>query len=322
MRSDENWPVSLPFPSPARNASIAFQQRARLIIRAYCGRDAGDLTPVAGGEKSQAFTFSDPGRGALVLRVNPHCDYSADIWAHHKFEFEGTSVPVPEIMAAGADNHGYWAISRRAVGSSLYDLPQSAQLAAVPAIVNVLGAIHGMDVTTSHGYGPKGDDGNARFLTWEDCMHAAIAQTAMVLEERSAVAIEQATHDALRTCLASAASLVPSVLPDQRVLLHGDFNPGNLICHGRQITAVVDWVDVAYGDPWQEVAWVDFWLPHLNFVAAYEAQAGHCDSNRIVLYHLLMGARALGSYVETGQSDRASAMLNRVRSLLGARRLR
>jgi aminoglycoside phosphotransferase (APT) family kinase protein len=45
-----------------------------------------------------------------------------------------------------------------------------------------------------------------------------------------------------------------SAVAEQRTLLHGDFWPGNLLWHGSQVVAVVDWEDAAVGDPLSDLA--------------------------------------------------------------------
>jgi aminoglycoside phosphotransferase (APT) family kinase protein len=41
---------------------------------------------------------------------------------------------------------------------------------------------------------------------------------------------------------------------EQRILLHGDFWPGNLLWRGSRVVAVVDWEDAAVGDPLSDLA--------------------------------------------------------------------
>jgi aminoglycoside phosphotransferase (APT) family kinase protein len=55
-----------------------------------------------------------------------------------------------------------------------------------------------------------------------------------------------------------AVSLLTAALPlalrNQRVLLHGDFWPGNTLWKGNHLVAIVDWDDAAIGDPLADVA--------------------------------------------------------------------
>jgi aminoglycoside phosphotransferase (APT) family kinase protein len=45
----------------------------------------------------------------------------------------------------------------------------------------------------------------------------------------------------------------PPVAPNDRVLLHGDFWPGNVLWRDGHVAAVVDWEDAALGDPLADV---------------------------------------------------------------------
>lgn len=64
------------------------------------------------------------------------------------------------------------------------------------------------------------------------------------------------------------------------VLLHGDFWPGNVLCQGDQLAAVIDWEDANVGDPLADLAnsrleilWAFGYDAMYNFTAQYQAMA-------------------------------------------------
>jgi aminoglycoside phosphotransferase (APT) family kinase protein len=49
--------------------------------------------------------------------------------------------------------------------------------------------------------------------------------------------------------------LSPNIQAEQPVLLHIDYWSGNILWHGNEISAVIDWEEAAYGDPAVDVAY-------------------------------------------------------------------
>lgn len=80
--------------------------------------------------------------------------------------------------------------------------------------------------------------------------------------------------------------LVQWTPPSGTNLLHGDFWPGNVLWDGRQITGIIDWEDVAIGDPLCDVAISRVDL-HVMFgpatAATFTQRYGVGDAHRSVL---------------------------------------
>jgi aminoglycoside phosphotransferase (APT) family kinase protein len=74
----------------------------------------------------------------------------------------------------------------------------------------------------------------------------------------AAALVEIHTFDASGTGLPSflpdVGSLAAPARPNDPVLLHGDFWPGNALWKGGRVAAIVDWDDAALGDPLADVA--------------------------------------------------------------------
>ena len=66
------------------------------------------------------------------------------------------------------------------------------------------------------------------------------------------------------------ASSWPSSQPNQDVLLHGDFWPGNVLWQGNKLVAVIDWEDAKRGDPL-----VDLAISRLDLVWIFGIEAMH-----------------------------------------------
>lgn len=86
---------------------------------------------------------------------------------------------------------------------------------------------------------------------------------------------------------------VPANLPAP-VIVHGDAGPGNFLFEGEQVTALLDWELVHYGDPMADLAMLALRMLFQGFVplpqafAAYEAAGGHMvDLSRLRYWRLL-----------------------------------
>lgn len=86
---------------------------------------------------------------------------------------------------------------------------------------------------------------------------------------------------------------VPGDLPDP-VIVHGDAGPGNFLYAGDQVTALLDWELVHYGDPMADLAMLSIRMLFQNFIplpaafAAYvEAGGFPIDLRRIRYWRLL-----------------------------------
>jgi aminoglycoside phosphotransferase (APT) family kinase protein len=93
--------------------------------------------------------------------------------------------------------------------------------------------------------------------------------------------------------------LLPRTLAAPPVLTHLDYWPGNMLWHGGEITAVVDWEEAAAGDPGVDVAYARMHLLLLGmndaartFLKTYEAHTG-CPVANLALWDLAAATRAM-----------------------------
>jgi aminoglycoside phosphotransferase (APT) family kinase protein len=113
-------------------------------------------------------------------------------------------------------------------------------------------------------------------------------------------------------------------LPDQQetALLHGDYRTGNMLFHGEEITAVLDWEFAGLGDPLYDLGWicclsnrmgsgrVCMLLPEADFLRHYEHHRRQpVDRTALrfwVMYHQVRHAvmwLEAGRNVELGTTD-------------------
>jgi hygromycin-B 4-O-kinase len=287
------------------------EHRARELLQPHYS-EVGTLTPLRGGEASQAFAFTANGAN-LVLRVNLQADYVADAWTWRKTT--GCGIPVPRIFATGSYEGFYYAISERAAGQMLYDLPLPAVRALIPEMVAILLRIHAVSITDTAGFGLAIGGDDKRYPSW----HAFVEQYDILGDfidwPRALQQADARLRRLIEACWARGRALL-TYCPEERVLNHGDYNLANILADQGHITGVIDW-HCCYGDPLRDVAWVDFWAPELEFSQAYLAQRPTADARqRLLCYRLFMAARSLGFFLHTQQPHKAAHITDQVATLL------
>ncbi|MFC5995001.1 phosphotransferase family protein [Pseudonocardia hispaniensis] len=167
----------------------------------------------------------------------------------------GTSVPVPVVVAAGADAAGIggaFCVMERVRGVALADerdagalSPQERGRLSVET-VEVLARIHDLD-PDSVGLGNLGRR--------DGYLDRQIDRTRRNWEAWGG---GSAAAGAWRECLRRLTGAVPR---QQRVVIaHGDYRLSNLLVEDGGITAVLDWELCTLGDPLADLAWlVDDW---------------------------------------------------------------
>jgi aminoglycoside phosphotransferase (APT) family kinase protein len=104
---------------------------------------------------------------------------------------------------------------------------------------------------------PRALDQMARFLV---DLHALddgsrpLAELAPIEDPRAAVVPYLPSTDGGREVLASLAARDITQRQNRRVVVHGDFWPGNVIWRDGQLAAVIDWEDASLGDPLADLA--------------------------------------------------------------------
>ena len=96
-------------------------------------------------------------------------------------------------------------------------------------------------------------------------------------------------HHYLRTANRSKFERNLPYASEVRWLFHGDLGFDNLLLLDGEVTGVIDWAQMSYGDWMRDFFRLDFWGPGrygdaTQFAAQYELEAEHIDG-RIALYH-------------------------------------
>lgn len=265
-----------------------------------------DLTPLLGGEYSAAYAASTD-QGEVVLRINKTQGYGGDVLAHR---LVGAALPMPAILGTGFDEGVHWCVSERLAGAICWELEGRAARAMAGPLCEVLDRLNAVDLRGAKGYGPVGEDGNAPYPTWRARVADLYGTSVVPPADDLAARFTPRDHAFLRRC-AKIADATAHALTEQRALLHGDFNPANVLQQNDRITGLVDW-GCQYGDPLLEVAGWDLFRPDFGLVETYLDR--HPDltgaQERIAHYQARYAMFAMRFFVHTGQDGKRQHQLS------------
>jgi hygromycin-B 4-O-kinase len=97
--------------------------------------------------------------------------------------------------------------------------------------------------------------------------------------------------------------------PEERTLLFGGFSLNNVLALDGKITAVLDLVEVRYGDPVYDIASLDFWWPPLGIreaFLAFQQQSGRVMpfyAERLLCYQCYHALGGLRFFAKSGNEQ-------------------
>jgi hygromycin-B 4-O-kinase len=242
-----------------RSAELAPAEIAR-FLRERLGGPISDVVRIPHGEWSRAFGFRY-GDGDYVVRFSAvEADFQKDQLAS---SYASPRLPLPRLLAVGAAFDGFFAISQRAQGKFLDELDAAGMHRLLPALLDVLDGLREADISTTHGFGQWGVDGNAPHATWRaallDIGHASSSVNRIhgARQRLASRPSAQAAFDAAAARLESLAAACPT----DRYLIHSDLLNFNVLVAEERVSGVIDWGSSLYGDFLFDLAWLTFWQP-------------------------------------------------------------
>ena len=242
---------------------------------------------LAEGHISQAFGFETVGGQKLVLRIADRInDFEADKYAGNVF---GSRLLAPKVTDTGGMGDGaFYCISNRLNGipSNMLTLPEIQ--VALPSIHAIFAKLFKTDISVTTGYGKIDvQTGNASNVSWQAYLAGHIGKTSVEGYKESAqyVGLNPVIVDSF---MAQFERNLPYA-SEVRRLFHGDLGFDNLLLLDGEVTGVIDWAQMGYGDWMRDFSRLDFWGPGrygdaTKFAAQHELEAEHIDE-RTAFYH-------------------------------------
>lgn len=270
-------------------------------VEAATGARITDVTPRGGGGASREgaeLTLTYPDNRIVrtymnydVLRAGAGDDASflreAAILRALSGRFRMSGVRVARLITSIPESRAL--VAEHVAGDSNFNRLVDASARSVVArdFMGQLAALHAIDVTAEpiEGMGPL----------------LPIAETVQARLEELRRRNEAGGQDPLvTTTLSWLAENIPAE-PERAVIVHGDAGPANFLFAGGQVTALLDWELVHYGDPMADLAMLCIRMLFQPFVplpeafAAYEAAGGApIDLERIRFWRLFFQVGFVG----------------------------
>lgn len=248
--------------------------------------DPASVAKLTEGHASQAFSFETWHGDKYVLRISDNQDdFEADKYAADTF---GAALLVPKVIEIGEFEPGsYYCVSALAAGKTSNILNQEELGAALPSIQRSLADMFRYDISTTSGYGHVDvQTGDAIYTTWKDATGNKIEMAGIDAFRANAVNIglDKELIDAFFGQFRNNLQYASEV----RRLTHGDPAFDNMLVENGEVTAVIDWAQMGYGDWMSDFARLSFWWPGRYgdaraFAEQYGLETEHLDK-RFALY--------------------------------------
>jgi hygromycin-B 4-O-kinase len=281
------------------HAKPTIEQEAILtLLNKQFGTTIDGLEAIQTGHMSQAYSFTANGKG-YILRFNPSSEsFEKDAYAYN--HYASTSIPIPRIVTIGRVEELAYAISEKLPGTMLNFMSDAEYQKVIPPMLEVLDAIHYVDVSNQPHYGYVNARGIGQSASWR-------GHVADIYEEHpedfyghwhtlfQSSFLERSVFD---TVYQKMLALL-DYCPEERYLLHGDYGFDNVLAHEGKITAVLDWALSQYGDFLYDAAYLHYFSYQYNFLELFrEFYASKNRSipfytERMICYTCLIGLNAM-----------------------------
>lgn len=236
------------------------QGEVQAFIHEHFGDRAGDVTRLSGGDWSQAYALSLDGKQVVARFGNHGEDYRKDLIASG---WASDELPIPEVFELEETKVGFFALSDRARGDFLDELDGEQIKTVLPNLLRTMDAIHGIDISSTEGYGNWESDGHGPQRTWQEALlHKFEGDPPTHRTHGWRVALEASPggtrdFDAALKVLEQLAERMPT----ERHVIHNDLLNHNVLVQGDKISAVLDWGNSMYGDYLYDAAWLLYCQP-------------------------------------------------------------
>lgn len=220
-----------------------------------------ELFPVIEGMESQVYSYSLNNK-EYIVRINCNLDgFKKDEWAYKQFNSD--AIPVPKIIQYGKfDEESFYCISEKAEGITYEDSDHDTIVSLAPNVLKLLINISNRKIENSKGYGNINiETGNGEFETYHECLLSVLnyKDWENVLTWCKSIDVD------INSIIEEYKRLI-NFIPEERVILHGDFANNNLIVNNKKngFSGVIDWDCCRYGNILEAVASANFWSEHLD----------------------------------------------------------
>lgn len=252
------------------------------LLQKQFGTDVADLEAIQTGHMSKTYSFTVGGK-SYILRFNSSSEsFEKDAYAHT--HYASPSIPIPRIVGIGQAEELAYAISEKLPGTMLNFMSEAEYRKVIPSMLEVLDAIHRVDISNQPGYGYVNARGLGQSTSWRQHIASIYEENpedfyghwhtlfqSSFLERSVFDTVYQKMLDLLAHC------------PEERYLLHGDYGFDNVLAHEGKITAVLDWALSQYGDFLYDAAYLHYFSYQYDFLKLF--REFYASKNRSIPFY-------------------------------------
>lgn len=220
-----------------------------------------DVALLGSGSWSNAYSF-ELGDEQLVFKLGHfYEDFAKEQIAA---EFNQPGLPVPRFYELGEAFDQFYAITERAYGTYLDDLPKHSMKEVLPALFTAIDSLRFVSTENTAGFGIWNHIGVAEHETWHQALLAVDQERPRVAGWRDRLATWPECQTMFDQCVNELRALVQYVPDgDELDVVHSDLLNRNVLVanHKPQLNAVFDWGCSLFGDFLYDIAWLTFWAP-------------------------------------------------------------
>ena len=230
------------------------------------------VEPISTGHFSEGWYFSQGNNQYVIRFAHPRLADSLRKDHYVSTRLVGPGVPVARFVQMGDSTQlgltRHYAITERAEGVILDEIPAQQYKQLVPALVSILHNIHRSDIGHTQGWGSITSAGEGLSSSWRDFLLKVSqeADTHGHYNRWHKLFDESFLEKALFTNLYHQLEENLQFCPEQRWLLHADYAFDNVLAKGNRITAVIDWSNALFGDFLFDVARQELLQPEWGFL--------------------------------------------------------
>jgi hygromycin-B 4-O-kinase len=297
-------------------------------IQSFIDTKSGEkvlLTPVSGGDWSQAFFFEHKGSQKVIRFSASDEDFLKDQFAHR---WNSSTLPIPKVEEIGEVLGGYYAISPRIDGDMVDNLPKQEMQQFAPQLIKLFDSLRTVDLSTTTGYGGWDKEGKGEYYSWGDFLRAVnVPFKSTRVTWVNELASRPATQVLFDRVYAEMIKLLP-LCPEARHLIHNDLLHFNLLVKDNEVAGVIDWGCSLYGDYLYDLAMFDLWqfyyptMEGINwkgeakkYFEEHGADATHFDE-RLKCYQCHLALDAMKYHVFKGNDKDLALISGRIMEIL------
>jgi aminoglycoside phosphotransferase (APT) family kinase protein len=302
---------------------LAFAAR---VLRERFDGDAGPPAELRGGAWSRAYAYERSG-SRWVIRFSPHReDFAKDRLAAR---YATEALPIPEVVEMEPVGDLWYAITPYISGAFLEELDADSFRQAIPAVLDMIGAMRAADTSAFAGSGWWEADGGGGYDSWRSYLLDVGTDNPSYRTHgwRPRLAANPEAERTFEHAVAALTSLADRC-PERRELVHNDLLHRNLfVAEGGRVVGVIDWANSLYGDCLFDVALIAFWAPWYPAVDERELISQACArlessernvDERLLAYQLRIGAEhiAYDAYLGPERTDHMKWVCRRTTQMI------